>query len=802
MGLSEESILLAISALLHDIGKFYQRTGERGEHSRLSGRFVSENLSSGVLKENLAFLQCLVEHHHEESFAELSDPRILYLARIVNEADNLSAMERAKEEEETGSSIYTQPLRSIFSKDKYAYNLRPLSIDYGALIPIPEERAECGPRLYEYCWKSFLRELKLLESAGDKEAFLETLYSILRKYTFLMPSAVYKAVPNIPLFEHLRTTCAIALCLYLYHRAYGGLIEDREAEKFLLISGDLSGIQSFIYTVSSKAAAKGLRGRSFYISILCEAIASYLARELGLPQACILYSAGGHFSILAPNTKEVIEGLKRAKATINGFLLKKFRGDLYVAIASISFRGRDFEDFSLVLERAGKEVTIEKLRRFSEEMERAYGVLFGPLEGERLRACRVCQHQVRDEELSSEGLCPPCEAFAAIAKPLGRARYLLEVFLDKASDAKSVIAGTEGFLDFVEDLGLGYFLLGNAKELRVVLGALKDYLIYVRLYKLNDMGFLGDDPDLMEALKAFQGSLSLGFKSFCNITPWNESGDIKGFDDLAKESEGARFLGVLKMDGDDMGKAFESLTEEKVLVEGKEVRRRTLARFCTLSSFISLFFDGLINRICQSKEYMDDDGSLRLYAIYSGGDDLLIVGSWDALIRLAQKIRQKFLEFTLGFPTITASLALCKPKIPIYRFADEVGRRLEDAKKLKNAIAILDAEPISFERFEPLMNLKNDMVNAIRNKEIPRSLLFQLFRIYTMYRREGEEGSYGAYRWQFKYLIGRYKSLYPRQQSFFEKLDGSVKEGLLPFMGIPLRVAEIQTRDFGKREVR
>jgi CRISPR-associated protein Csm1 len=55
---------------------------------------------------------------------------------------------------------------------------------------------------------------------------------------------------------------------------------DSEVEVALLVGGDITGIQRFIYTISSKGAAKSLRGCSAYLNLLCDAIAEWLRRKL------------------------------------------------------------------------------------------------------------------------------------------------------------------------------------------------------------------------------------------------------------------------------------------------------------------------------------------------------------------------------------------------------------------------------------------------------------------------------------------------------------------------------------------
>jgi CRISPR-associated protein Cas10/Csm1 subtype III-A len=155
------------------------------------------------------------------------------------------------------------------------------------------------------------------KNISDFNSYFNSLYHILHKYTWCLPTAVYENVPDISLFDHLKSTCAIASCLSEVsdETFLGDVLKalfDKEAttdekntlndEKFILIEGDLSGIQKFIYSVTSKGAAKGLRERSFYLQLLTEAISNYILRKLKILKANLLYCGGGHFYILAASS--------------------------------------------------------------------------------------------------------------------------------------------------------------------------------------------------------------------------------------------------------------------------------------------------------------------------------------------------------------------------------------------------------------------------------------------------------------------------------------------------------------------
>ena len=90
-----------------------------------------------------------------------------------------------------------------------------------------------------------------------------------------------------------------------------------DKEMFLLYSMDISGIQSFIYSISDKGALKGLRARSFYLEIMMEHVIDELLERLSLSRANLIYTGGGHCYILLPNTDEVLQILENMKKEVN-----------------------------------------------------------------------------------------------------------------------------------------------------------------------------------------------------------------------------------------------------------------------------------------------------------------------------------------------------------------------------------------------------------------------------------------------------------------------------------------------------
>ncbi len=135
------------------------------------------------------------------------------------------------------------------------------------------------------------------------ENYINSLLEVLEANISFIPSSTsINEIADISLFDHSKTTAAIACCIYQYLEQnnitdyYSELFKRKEfhnKKAFLLYSIDISGIQDFIYTISTDKALKNLRARSFYIELTMEHIIDELLTTLSLSRANLLYCGGG-----------------------------------------------------------------------------------------------------------------------------------------------------------------------------------------------------------------------------------------------------------------------------------------------------------------------------------------------------------------------------------------------------------------------------------------------------------------------------------------------------------------------------
>ena len=113
-----------------------------------------------------------------------------------------------------------------------------------------------------------------------------------------------------------------------------------EGFKQLFIGGDLSGIQSFLYNITSEKAAVSLKGRSFslqqYMNKACERI-KQAAKEAGAKSADDIYCSGGKFYILTDNSEQIVNSIDACAAQLKHDLWKEHMGQLGISISYVPF---------------------------------------------------------------------------------------------------------------------------------------------------------------------------------------------------------------------------------------------------------------------------------------------------------------------------------------------------------------------------------------------------------------------------------------------------------------------------------
>ncbi len=197
--------------------------------------------------------------------------------------------------------------------------------------------------------------------------------------------------------------------------------------------------------------------------------------------------------------------------------------------------------------------------------------------------------------------------------------------------------------------------------------------------------------------------------------PQNSHGEPLTFEEIVNKSRGVRRLAVIKADVDDMGMKVGHIVRNDPSLAGLKVFNRDLDTF---------FGKTIYN-------YLKDNWR-DIYTIYSGGDDLLMVGPWNTVLDFAGDLRKRFREGPgdkYGL-TFSAGIALTPYRIPI-RHAVERADELESEAKShqgKNRCAALDTQ-WTWDNHDTVLCDGKKLAGWIENNHLPRSLIHRLLAL-------------------------------------------------------------------------
>ena len=774
---------LQLAALLHDIGKFRQRTIATPPfrpHERHGWEFVTEDFRGFFHPCGDDLGDAILNHHNFSGQTK-------EIEKQVTLADRLSARERETERREQEKPSHAA-LISIMSRldipntqpTELRYDLNPLDIRREAIFPT--EDGSANPSRYKELWEQFTQELQQL--AGDRgyqSADYQTLVALLHKYTVRMPSATpwergaEQTVPDVSLYDHLRTTAALAACVHreiLPDDLDSYLRQSDEKRLCTLLKGDISGIQKFLYQIQSEGASRELRGRSFYLQLLTEAIALWILRRFNLPITNLLLASGGHFYLLLPY-REAREQIDALRAEIAEKLWCAHREELSVVLAGIPVRAKNFDHDPRKEPTNESQTFSEKWKDVSEEITR--------------------RKQTKWRELSKETMFDlfftPCNeqemedyGFPELGRELRDAQYLLAFEIPEQP-----ISDKPDWHEVISGFGLDVHLV-NKPEDKPPLPA---EATRATVYRLDSTNFLSDE--ILGSFRWDNLPVSYDFRLLPQVIPHRPDGDEVGdFDQLANASEGVKWLGVLRMDVDNLGALFQNGLGDSA----------TISRMSTLSESVRLFFEGYIPKLC--RDYNANRTTDILELIYAGGDDLFLVGGWSALPQIAHQIRDEFRAFVGGeHVTLSGGIAIEHKKYPLYQLASDAGDALDDgAKRLrteKDALSFLQ-KPMAWEDFNRVDGWHKRLLTSVSGEKLlPSSFLTRLSGIYHLY--ESDKENQRKWAWRLIYHLSRAKQMYKNHNNLIDDLRRALvvnhsEEGeLLQFLRVVVRWTTLRTRE-------
>jgi CRISPR-associated protein Csm1 len=368
----------------------------------------------------------------------------------------------------------------------------------------------------------------------------------------------------------------------------------------MIVLGDVSGIQSYVFAVPEAGGgqARRLRARSLLVQGLAECTARFTLDRLGwqAERAHFPFTAAGKFILHGESHTADLDGLTRE---INADLLRRTGGALRVALAD--------------------------------------GV--GPTEGAAYGAAADKLRQVKAAPWRPAVAWNPADlVLAPLGTPCDLCRRERGEVTDRDPDtnAERLICRT-----CHDTYWLGQRMPGKRA---------------VRYRRGGDGGinWLGYSGTLVEKREEGDRDMRAGIPV--------EQGKPVEFVEMAKRATGDQLLAVLKADVDSLGEAV----DDRLRSDGD------LAEFLAFADKLDRFFAGKLQDVIET-------GRRPIYSVFAGGDDLVMIGPWDEMARFAGEVRELFRK---EFPdlTLSAGLALFKPKRPVKTAVEQAERLLEQAK--------------------------------------------------------------------------------------------------------------------------
>jgi CRISPR-associated protein Csm1 len=647
----------------------------------------------------------------------------------------------------------------------YHYDLKALSPN--ALFPVlsTDNKNTNTTQAYSALWDEFVTSIDEIPKPHRKNASLwldhfETLWGT---YTHCIPSPV----KHVSLFDYSKATVALATALWRFHQDAetldaSELASGLDKKKVVLIQGDFYGIQEFIFASGGKTnrkAAKLLRGRSFYVSLLTECAALKILDALGLPSTSQIINAAGKFMIVAPNTDATIEKLESIQGEYNQWFLDKTWGQSGIGLAWQKASCNDFsyDSYQALITQLHHQLDTAKYHRLdlcnsstpvfegyldSFDTDKGVCVIDGrsPATGEQkdnnwmglLAKDQIdCGHYIVDERLKR--LLITSEVLDRQKK-----RLQLDIFGYHISFTK-------------EEAESGMFgeFASKGKLLRAWDFSLPDSATdslwngYARR-NINSYVPVFDETSAMENER--------GKYANCKEEDF-EYGAVKSFGHLACEDrkeegdnhwQGISALMSLKGDIDNLGLMFQQgFTQPSFL------------KMATLSRQINAFFAIYLPWLCSSNKDFQNT-----YTVFAGGDDFFMIGPWNSQIKLARQLRNDFRRYVADNSQVhfSVGLTMTKPGIPIHHLARSSEAALENAKghnpdnvtpDPKNAVSCFD-KVMTWDKFIDLQKREHGLDTFKQDYDLSTGYVYGLLNLVDMKASGKPEDSiwhsYFAYR--------------------------------------------------------
>jgi CRISPR-associated protein Csm1 len=639
------------------------------------------------------------------------------------------------------------------SLTNYAYPLKPLSPENifpkikKDIIPVSDEQAKGE---YKTLFDEFVFALENLQHRNDNVSlWFEHFDSLMLIFTSCIPAArAGKIVPDVSLYDHSRMTSAFAAALYLYHHENMEIeaIIDYAPEKFLLITGDLYGIQNFIFSPrgdSGENRSKILRGRSFAVSLFAELAADMLCREIGLPHTSVILNAAGKFTILAPNTDSVKSAVLKVREQINDWFLKISFGETAIGISTLEASPKDFVNnkFTSLWDRLGGSLEASKFRKINLALLGAVSDYLDSFNNDLEKPlCPYCGKRPSSPEVEGSSIVKKSSACKICRDHIFLGANLVRNDRIAITTLKANLKGDKLLEPIFGEYQVSFDVSGKMKDLAKDGSLLKywDISISGKGIAARDVtakfinGYVpkySEDDQLDDRL--FHGEKSESKK--LELIEMIKEGSPKTFSHISKKALnpmamdkfiGIEALGVLKADVDKLGMIMSCGIDEKQF---------TVSRLASFSRQLNQFFC-----LWLPWKLATEPAFNNVYTVFAGGDDLFLIGPWNRIIELASIINEEFHRYTCFNSEIhlSAGITVERPNTPVDALAARSEEALHKSKSNDRDSITVFGETMKWDEFGRLSEIGDTLETWLDDGTLGNSMLYRLNYFMEMVEKE------------------------------------------------------------------
>jgi len=551
---------------------------------------------------------------------------------------------------------------------------------------------------YNYKWNKLSSKLRALpKEKADIEKYLRMMYD----HCSDIPLSNEPSVKcDLSLYDFSRLCAAFASSLYQYS-SVNSVCEGIASEKsMLLYSADFTGIQSFIYRISESDALKTLRAKSFFVEMAMENLIDEILDMSGLSRANLLYSGGGHCYLILPNTQNIIDDLNMLHKNVSVWAAESFGSSMSIVwdiqpCSADDFMNKNGVSYSNIFTKLSSKLANKKLQKYSPDVLMTLNSEITDKENRECRFCGKASSLVRADE--DGRLCEWCSCFVNMSNIIMDEKMYFAVLKSKTAEDQTKLFSFSGE---------SYFAFMNAENVD------RQYRNnnIKRIYCKNHYGIMSK---YNESRKIF----------VCSYQYDNQ------LNSLSESAMGIKRLGVLRMDVDNLGNTFVSGFRTKNKNTGKYCSDKymSIARTAALSHILSVFFKQSLTEILQEKKY-------KLVVIYSGGDDVFLVGAWNDVIAASQDIINELSLLSDNKLTASGGVGIYDGSYPIAAFAIETESLEKCAKDSgKNSITLFEDSTVHTYKWKVFSDkVQNEKLNALNlflkddNSQKGMSFLYKL----------------------------------------------------------------------------